>query len=257
MKKNTIQFIKDIVAAYYHDMQQFEALVANYIAKHGKILTYEVQQIETNNDITFEDAILYAEFYSILYRISDNSFCCYSSVWVGSSCFCAYQKAYTEDHKILVLKLLYSCLDYAFHNKKQFVIGSFYDGNDKTAIRYDNILISRAFDRLIPEPPMLYLLFSILQKLLSYYAKMGATDWDVISAGHTFGEVCSIFKKYNLTDYAALKELIDTSVANISTWTDNPDFIASSECSYDIISKQLYQELSDDAMRYLEFLHPE
>ncbi len=257
MRKNAIQLIRDIIAAYYHDMQQFEALIANYIAKHGKFLTYEVQHIETNNDITFEDAILYAEFYSILYRISDNSFCYYSSAWVGSSCFYAYQKADTEYHKILVLKLLYSCLDYAFHNKKQFVIGGFYGGIDKTAIRYDNILNSRAFDRLIPEPQMLYLLFNILQKLLSYFEKMGATDWDVISAGHTFGEVCSIFKKYNLTDYAALKELIDTSVANVGPMTNDPDFIANSECSYDIISKKLYQDLSDDAIRYLEFLHPE
>lgn len=257
MKKIDTQLIKNILAAYHGDMQQFEELIANYIAKRGKFLTYDVQHIENSNGISFEDTLLYAEFYSILYRISDNSFCYYSSAWVLSTCFCAYQKADIDEHKISVLKLLYSCLDYAFHNKKQFTIGGFYDGIDKTAILYDNFLISRAFERVIPEPPMLYLLFRTLQKLLSYYAKFGVTDWDVISAGHTFGEVCSIFKKYNLTDYATLKELIDTSLASVGPLTDDPDFIASSECSYDIISKQLYQDLSDDAIRYLDFLHPE
>lgn len=272
MNPNILKLAKFIVDSY--NDKKFDVLYKNvneFISTYGKRMHIILEIISASETITFEESLLLARMYGILYKLSDSHFCQFSSSWLLSTWQNSYKKISNKEEEIKSLKVIYNGLIYSYLNNKPFRIRNYANpGTHKLAIYYNDYLRSRCIERQSPSPGFIYLLFYVTQKLIIYHSSIIDTVYfNQIKAGHIFGKLCYFLLQHGIKDYEAFQILI-TNFFEIITSESAQHYIYSDpeedplfleyisenmleECEFNMESHLIYQNISPESLDFLEF----
>lgn len=267
MKNKFYAFSQRVLDSYKTDDNLFNELMEDFFHNYGRSIPFILETIVNDKNKSFEDALSSAKLFCLFYKLSEKSFCYYSSLWLVSSWWNAYSIARSNIEKYKITCVLYDGLIYSYQHNTQFQLLTTFTGGNEKENQYHAVLATLSIKRLIQSADKLLLLFNLIPRILHYYISFPEeVKLDFLEAAKSLGEISETFLKHNLVDSLTLTKLAKETFKGICWQYFTPkgdedgssnyldDNFISSECSFDKKEQLIHQDLGRSSRRLLDYL---
>lgn len=263
-KEQVISYAKKIIDNYDSHNQDYISVLSEFLDKEGSYIPHLLHELYESKELNFYESLLLARLFLIIYELSDNHFSYYSHKWVISSVQMALSHSKDKEQEMYCHCVLFNALAHALLNHKEFYLSLEFncDWSEETkdySLTFDSISAKEKFSCEI------YLfLYYFTPRLMAYFAdKPNNKYWNQIYAGKLYGNICSFFESYKLTNLHILYELSKNCYDEFE-WNgqefedfDYLDYceIVEASCKFDVVNNVISQYLSDEDIEFLDFCH--